>query len=374
MSIIPETTDPMLQKALEAKLRQHEASTGSLGILAPLALRLGLALHTARPMLHDPQLLVCAADHGLAVDGIHVRAGGQTDERVRQLLQGQTPLSSLAQQLGLSMTVIDCGVSSRLPAHDRLLQRKIAHSTRNPRIGQAMTLEQAHAAIRVGMEIGYSLPGNVVACAGLGVGGHESAALVLSRLCDLRLRDLLTSGPQMNPELLTHLLGMLQAVHQRHREVRDPVEVLAAFGGFEVGVMAGVMLVAATQRQVVLVDGMAACAALVVASRIAPTVTDYAVFCRSTPHQGLDAAYKAFEAGALLEMGLDTLDGTGACLGWPMLRAAAAVLEDTGTAADGLSTQRRTAAPRLGASSVPGLDVLEGGLDEDPLPDLPRRF
>lgn len=374
MSIIPETTNPLLQKALEARLQQHVATTGSLGILGPLALRLGLALHSARPMLHDPQLLVCVADHGIAVDGIHVPAGGQTEDRVRQLLHGQAPLTSLAHQMGLSMTVIDCGVSSRLPAHDRMLQRKIAHGTRNSRIGPAMSLENAHAAMRAGMEIGDSLPGNVVACAGLGVGAHESAALVLSRLCDLRLRDLLTSGPKMNPELLTHLLGLLQAVQQRHREVRDPVEVMAAFGGFEMAVMVGVMLVAASKRQVVLVDGMAACAALLVASRIAPAVTDYAVFCRSTPHQGLDAAFSAFEAGALLEMGLDTLDGTGACLGWPMLRAAAAILDDPRTAAAELPSGPGALSPRIGSSSVPGLDVLEGDLDDPFSPAAPRRY
>ena len=31
-----------------------------------------------------------------------------------------------------------------------------------------MSIEQVHAAIRAGMEIGDSLPGNVVACAGIG--------------------------------------------------------------------------------------------------------------------------------------------------------------------------------------------------------------
>ena len=63
----------------------------------------------------------------------------------------------------------------------------------------AMSLDQAHAAIRAGMEIADSLPGNVIACAGIGVGAHESAALVLSRLADAELRDLLISGPSMRP-------------------------------------------------------------------------------------------------------------------------------------------------------------------------------
>jgi nicotinate-nucleotide--dimethylbenzimidazole phosphoribosyltransferase len=68
--------------------------------------------------------------------------------------------------------------------------------------------------------------------------------------------------------------------------------VLAAFGGFEVAVMVGLMLVAASKRHLLMVDGVPACAALVLgcADRAA-TVTDYCVFCRSTDHRGLDQAH-----------------------------------------------------------------------------------
>ena len=49
------------------------------------------------------------------------------------------------------------------------------------------------------MEIADSLPGNVIACAGIGVGAHESAALVLSRLADTPLRDLLLFDLKIQP-------------------------------------------------------------------------------------------------------------------------------------------------------------------------------
>jgi nicotinate-nucleotide--dimethylbenzimidazole phosphoribosyltransferase len=332
MSLIAETSNPLLLQALQARLQRRGQPTGAMGALEPVALRLGLLQHSMKPRLREPRLLLCVADHGLAVDGIHAPRGRQTDELVHELMAGQSPVVGLAQQLGIALTVVDCGVASQLPARDGFLQRKIAHGTRNARVSQAMSLEQAHAAIRAGMEIGDSLRGNLVACAGLGVGSAESAALVLSRLADLPLRDLVSSGPQMNPEIMAHLMVLLQGAQGRHREVSDPVEVLAAFGGFETGVMAGVMLVAASKRHLILIDGMAACAALLVASRIAPAVTDYCVFCRSSTHQGLDQALQAFQASALLDLGLDTLDGTGACLVWPMVQAAAALLADTGAA------------------------------------------
>jgi nicotinate-nucleotide--dimethylbenzimidazole phosphoribosyltransferase len=190
--------------------------------------------------------------------------------------------------------------------------RKIAHGTRNCRVTAAMSLEQAHAGMRAGMEIGDKLRGNATLLAGIGVGAHESAALMLARLADTPVRDLVVSGPSMAAQRLAHLMSVLQAVQARHREVTDPIEVLATFGGFEVAVMVGVMLMAASKRHLLIVDGLPACAALMLAQRIAQPVTDYCVFTRSHGHRGLDAALNLFRASALLELGMESTDGTGA--------------------------------------------------------------
>ena len=330
MSLIAPTANPLLEQALLSRLHRREAAIGALGELEPVAVRLGLLQHSLKPRFREPQLVIFAADHGLAVDGIHAGAGRQTEDLVHQVLAGQQPVSVFARRQGLALSVVDCGVAIKLPAHERLIQRKIAHGTRNARVGNAMSLEQAHAAIRAGMEIGDSLRGNLLACAGLGVGSHESAALVLARLTDTPVRELMVSGPDMNPDLLAHLMIVVQGAQGRHRSVADAVEVLAAMGGFETAVMVGAMLVAASKRHLVMVDGITACAALMVASRIAESVTDYCVFCRSQAHQGLDRALGLFQASALLELGLDTTDGTGACLSWPLVDSAAALLSELG--------------------------------------------
>jgi nicotinate-nucleotide--dimethylbenzimidazole phosphoribosyltransferase len=197
-----------------------------------------------------------------------------------------------------------------------------------------MSIDQAQAAIRAGMEIGESLPGNLLACAGLAVGGHESATLMLSRLAGTPLRDLLMSNEDMDPARLSHLLVVTQAAQNRHRDVIDPVEVLAAFGGFEIAMMVGMMLVAASRRHLIMVDGLPACAALMVAARIASPITDYCVFCRSHSHNGMDVALTLFRTSALLELGMDSLDGTGATLAWPLVRAAAALLSEVAEGED----------------------------------------
>ena len=333
-SLVTPTSNPRLEQALRAKLQRRNEAGGSLGELEPLAIRLGLMQNTLKPRFQHPQLLVFAADHGIAVDGIHDAHGRATHETVRMLLTNQLPLTVFARAQQLELTVVDCGMAEKLPPHDRLLMRKIAHATRNSRVTSAMSLEQAHAGMRAGMEIGDKLRGNCTVMAGVGVGSHESAAMVLSRMTNTSVRDLVVSGPHMNKDELNHLLTVLQGAQARHRDVIEPVEVLAAFGGFEVAVMVGVMLMAASKRHLLMVDGMPACAALMLAARIAQPVTDYCMFCRSHSHLGLDQALNLFRASALLELGMESTDGTGATLAWPMVKSAAALLTEVADGED----------------------------------------
>jgi nicotinate-nucleotide--dimethylbenzimidazole phosphoribosyltransferase len=333
-SLIAPTSNPLLERSLIEKLSRRSDAAGSLGELVPLAVRLGLLQGTLKPRFRDPQMAVFAADHGIAVDGIDTGARQSTSEQARHLLSGRLPASVFARVQQITLTVVDCGMAEDIPAHDRLLMRKIAHGTRNARLSAAMSLDQAHAAMRAGMEIGDTLRGNMLICSGLGVGANFSAALVLSRLTDSPVQELLFAGPSMEPDRLAHLTAVARSALGRHRELTEPVEILAAFGGFEIAMMVGAMLVAASKRHLLMIDGMAACAALMVAARIASPVTDYCVFCRSQAHRGLDRALHLFRASALLELGLDTTDGTGATLAWPLVRGAAALLTEVADGED----------------------------------------
>jgi nicotinate-nucleotide--dimethylbenzimidazole phosphoribosyltransferase len=333
-SLISPTASPALHRALLKKLALRGGVPGQLGELEPLAVRLGLIQGTLKPRFRTPQIVFFLADHGLAVDGVARPLSASTAEIGLALLQARSPAAVFARNLGLELSVVDSGMAEVLSPHPRLLARKIAHGSRNTRSTSAMSLEQTHAAIRAGMEIADGLPGNAVACAGVGVGADESAALVLSALTGAPVMDLATASPDVPPAQLQHLQAVLQTAQTRHRDVHDPVEILAAFGGFEMAMMVGLMLVAASKRSLLVVDGLPACAALMVAARIAPAVTDYCLFSRSHRHEGLDQGLDLFGSSALIELGLESIDGTGATLSWPLIRSAAALLTEVAEGAD----------------------------------------
>jgi nicotinate-nucleotide--dimethylbenzimidazole phosphoribosyltransferase len=127
-------------------------------------------------------------------------------------------------------------------------------------------------------------------------------------------------------------------------------------------VLCGLMMTAAQHRSLIIVDGMAACAALLVASKLAPGITDYCVFTRSQQNDGLDQALNLFHASALLELGMNSVDGCGAALAWPLITSAAALLTQVAEGEDPGPTRPG------GASGFVALGQLVGDT-EDPASD-----
>ena len=95
-SLITPTSNPLLEHALRDKLQRRSETTGSLGELEPLALRIGLIQNTLKPSFREPQAVLFASDHGLAVEGLPTAPGHSTANRARQALTGQLPVSVFA--------------------------------------------------------------------------------------------------------------------------------------------------------------------------------------------------------------------------------------------------------------------------------------
>ena len=325
---IVSTANPVLQLGLQYRLRQRAERAGSAGELEALAMRLGLLQGSLRPRLWAPQLLIFAADHGLAVEGIVPCQPRPTAADIRGLLAAQLPLAAFARVHGIGLGVVDCGVAERLDAHPGLHACKVAHGSRSARLGPAMGPAQVQAAIRNGMALADTLPGNALMCAGLGAGGLECAALVLAALTGIDVAEFVAPEAASGSGATAPLLAVLRSVLHRHRGQPNPIDLLAALGGYDIATMLGAILAAASRRHLLVLDGLPAYAAFLLAIRLAPAVRGYGVCCHSHAHPGLVRARALLDATALLELGLNGLDGTGAALAWPLLMSAAALLSE----------------------------------------------
>jgi nicotinate-nucleotide--dimethylbenzimidazole phosphoribosyltransferase len=338
-----QTVVPIAHGALEESIRyrlgQRRLTHGTPGPLAPLeilALRLALIQNQAKPRIKQAQLVIFGGDHGLAVDVVAPSHLQDSVALINDILTSKVPLAVLAHQRGMTTRVVDCGLATDLTAQPGMLARKIAHGTRNCRLAAAMSVAQVQAAIRAGQDIVEALPGNLLACVGLGTGSHAVASLVISQITGVSLAELIhasTSAPEGvgtnadDPHLKK--LRLIQKNQNRHGTIEDPIEVLAAFGGFETAMMVGAMIAAAKRRHPLMVEGMNASAAMLIAHRLTGSLGDYCfVAGHHAQPSGMETIYSQIGAQTLPYIGLDGIDGTQIPLTLPLLEAAAALLSD----------------------------------------------
>lgn len=320
--------DAALAQRLQQRLDRKTKPQGSLGRLESLALQLGLVQRNEAPRLVQPQMLVFAGDHGLAARGVSAFPSDVTWQMVENFLAGGAAVSVLARQHGLALTVVDAGVAHDFAPRAGLLDRKVARGTADALAGPAMSEAQCRQALAAGMAVVHELPGNAVLLGEMGIGNSSSAALLLARLGGQPIDACVGRGTGLDDAGLARKRTVLAQVLERHAGATQPLEVLAAFGGFEIAMLAGAALQAAAERRVVVVDGFIASAAVLVATRLAPALAGYCVLAHRSAEPGHALMVRELGGEPLLDLGLRLGEGSGAALAWPLLESAVRVLAE----------------------------------------------
>jgi nicotinate-nucleotide--dimethylbenzimidazole phosphoribosyltransferase len=326
--------DAALAQRLQHLLDNKTKPAGALGRLESLAVQIGLILGTESPRLAAPQLLVCAGDHGLAARGVSAYPSDVTWQMVQNFLAGGAAVSVLARQHQLALTVVDCGVRHDFVPQPGLLIHKVAAGTADSFTGPAMTAPQCRQAIDNGRHIVRGLPGNALLLGEMGIGNTSAASLLLARLAGHPIAECTGAGTGLAGEALARKVEILGQVLARHSGATEPLEALAAFGGFEIATLVGAVLQAAHERRVIVVDGFIVTAAVLVATRLAPHVTQRCVFSHRSGECGHGLLLRHLgprpdqPARALLDLGLRLGEGSGAALAWPLLVSACAILNE----------------------------------------------
>lgn len=325
---IPELDDPALAAALQRRIDGKTKPLGALGRLESLGLQLGRILGSETPQMQQPQLVVFAADHGLAVHGVSAYPSDVTWQMVENFLAGGAAVSVLARQHGLALTVVDAGVRHDFAPRPGLLLRKVAPGSADALAGPAMTAAQCAQALAVGRGVVQGLPGNALLLGEMGIGNTSAAALLLARLTGAPIDDCCGRGTGLDDAGLARKVAVLRQVLARHADAVTPLQALAALGGLEIAMMCGAVLQAALERRVIVVDGFIASSAVLVAARLQPAVLSRCVFAHCSDEAGHGLMLRELGVTPLLQLGLRLGEGSGAALAWPLLVSACRVLQE----------------------------------------------
>ncbi len=330
-----------VQHLIDHKTKPH----GALGRLEALALQMALVQGTAQPRLRHPQLVVFAADHGIAAQGVSAYPQAVTVQMVANMLAGGAAVSVLARQHGQALTVVDWGVAAELVPQAGLVLAKVRAGTADSSLGPAMSAAECDAAQAHGRAIVQGLPGNVLLLGEMGIGNTSAAALLMCRLTGLPLEQCAGRGTGLDDAGLAHKLRVLHAVLERHAAAATPLQQLAAMGGLEIATMVGAVWQAADECRLIVVDGFITTAAVAAAAAVQPLVLQRCVFAHGSAENGHARWLQHLKVQPLLDLGLRLGEGSGAALAWPLLKSAELLLAEMASfESAGVSTREGAAA------------------------------
>ena len=307
------------------------------GAGAPMLERLAAALagaqHTPRPRAERRMLVIAVGDHGAGDPGISMGADHPTIIAAREIATGTAAVAQLARSARTPIVMIDAGAreASHMPQSAVALGRG---PTRDLAREPAMTIVDATLGLEAGIALAVSLaegpePLALIALGALGVGAEVASAALIGAvtgrvppgLDDPQAELAARRGAELGGTSFADLaLGTQVTTREGLPGLAGPatippsaLELLAAFGGSETAVLAGLILGAASINVPVILDSYATGAAALVAAQLAPAVTGYLV----AAHRGsftMPAILSHLRLEPIFEVGLGHGEGSGAAM------------------------------------------------------------
>ncbi|MGW5660724.1 nicotinate-nucleotide--dimethylbenzimidazole phosphoribosyltransferase [Streptomyces sp. NPDC003758] len=330
---------PLDAKALgEAWERQKRMTkpAGALGMLEIISAQLsGLSRQCPPPIPEPAAVAIFAGDHGVHAQGVTPWPQEVTGQMVANFLGGGAVCNAFAGQVGAEVCVIDVGVAADLPATPGLLPRKVRAGTADMTTGPALTREEVKQAIEVGIETARDLvaAGNRALLTGeMGIANTTASAALIAVFTDTDPSEVTGRGTGINDETLARKTEVVRRAIELHQpDPADPIGVLAAFGGLEHAAMVGLLLGGASLRTPVILDGVSAGAAALVARAIAPEVLAACIAGHRSAEPGHVAALNKLGLRPLVDLDLRLGEGTGALLALPLVQSAARAMHEVAT-------------------------------------------
>lgn len=329
------TIPPLDVQAMEqaqARWATRAMPPGALGRLQDLGVHLaGIAGVCPPPAPCNPVVVVFAGDHGVVADGASAWPSEITAAMVATVSDGGAAISVFADAVGAQVVMVDVGVKTPLPPDPGVRDERVADGTASIATGAAMSRGQAEAALDVGCRIASELLDRGADCligGDLGIGNTTPAAALIGAFTGRSAQEVTGAGAGVPAGGLDHKRRLVAVAIERAGACTDPLDVLAAVGGLEIAALAGLYITAAQSRVPYIVDGVIAGAALCAADALAPGTAVHAIAGHRSSEPAASIVLDFLGLDPLLDLNLRLGEGTGACLAFPLVHAAAQALAD----------------------------------------------
>lgn len=334
-----EPLDTAVMEKVQARLNNLTKPPGSLGRLEDMVRQYAGIAREERPTVPKKCMVLTSADHGVAKLGVSAYPIETTIHMTRNyLLAKGAGANALAKFCKADMVVVDMGVAGDLSDVPGILHRKIAWGTANFTEGPAMTRDQAVRALEIGIEVVDEKVREGYRCFSLGemgIGNTTASAAIVAAFAGLSPERATGRGTGISDNRLqVKIDAVRQALAVNKPDIRDGIDVLAKVGGFEIGGLAGVILGAAANRCMVVIDGFNASAAGLIANALAPASKQYMLASHLSAEQAHTKMLELLGLEAYIDMGLRLGEATGASLAMDLLDVSIKMLNEMATFAE----------------------------------------
>lgn len=328
------------KEAASAARRHHLTLTkppGSLGAVEDIGAQLAAIAGTAIPPLVEPAAIaVFAGDHGVRAEGVSPWPQEVTAQMVTNFCAGGAAINVIARANDLGLLVVNAGVATDLPDHPLLRNAPIRRGTGNLRVEAAMTRREAAAAVMLGVTTARELYASGCRClltGDMGIGNTTPSTALISSLTGVPPREITGRGTGIDDATLALKIAVIDDALARLDDLRpvDSLGVLAQIGGLEIAAITGLCLGAAEAQVPVIIDGVIALAGALVAVEVQPRVRDYMIAGHRSAEPASSVAIEHLGLRPVLELDLRLGEGSGAALAYPIVRAAARIMNEMAT-------------------------------------------
>jgi nicotinate-nucleotide--dimethylbenzimidazole phosphoribosyltransferase len=310
----------------------------SLGRLEDLACQLAAIRGELPTGTLTPAIVVAAADHGVAKEGVSPYPQEVTGQMLANFATGGAAVAVLAREAGARLEVVDAGVIAP-PVADGVRSGVVGgvRGTGNITIGPAMPVHVAVGLIEGGIALTGELADDgvgIVAVGDMGIANTTAASALCAAL--LPADPARACGPGTGLDDVG--VGRKVEVVRRALDANglggppsDPIGTLASVGGLEIAFLTGVILGAVSRRVPVLLDGFVTGVAALLSSAMSHDIVGSLVAATRSPEPGHSLVLERLGLEPLLDLGLRLGEGSGAALALPLLRTAVAILTDMAT-------------------------------------------
>lgn len=263
----------------------------------------------------DPQrvrALVFAADHGVAAAGVSAAAPDATPGWVADVTGGGAYVNVLAELAGATVRVVDVGIGKPSGRIDR---------------DDALSAADAEAAVQAGIEVAddeIDRGTDLIVVGDLGVGATTVAAVLISVITNTEPVKVVGRGTGIDDETWMRKTTAIRDARRRawvHRAA--PLDLVATAGGADIAALVGFLVRAAARRTPVLLDGVVAAAAALVAQEIQPRCVRWWQAAQRTGEPAQAVALGRLGLEPILDLGVEAGDTCGGLLAVPIVRASA---------------------------------------------------